>query len=177
MKIHTYLIIILLAVFYLIVPLILILFVKNAKIKKFCNILYCVVFCIILFVGVFFKVEISKSVTQINVDFSQGFFNKKFNFKFWSFDLQDFIINILMLFPFGYVFNEALKTKHKCLFSLLFGLMIGTFIELNQFILPIPRSPQLSDIIFNGLSVFIGSVFFVFVNFLIQKITKNKDVK
>ena len=177
MKINTLFIVVFLFVYYLIIPLALIFFIKNAKAKKICNILYLIIFCLILLVGVFFKIDITKTSTQISLDFSAGFFNKSFNFKFWNFDLQDFLINISMLFPLGYCFNLILKTKYKCLFAFLFGLCVGTFIEVCQFIFPFPRSPQLSDIIFNGLSVFIGSLFFFLIDKIKLSFKKNNNIK
>ncbi|MGN1207955.1 MAG: VanZ family protein [Christensenellales bacterium] len=174
MTISTPIILIFLFFYFLILPFCVTIFLKNKKAKKIFNIVYAVVFCLILFVGVFFKIDISKQTTTISLALNGAFFSKTFNFKFWKVDFQDFVINILMLFPLGYCFNQLFKSKQKWLYAFLLGLLVGLFIEICQFIFPVPRSPQLSDILLNGTSVLLGSVFFMLIDFVKTKINNRK---
>jgi len=172
MKLNTTLILLFLMVFYIIIPTILT-FLKNSKVKKILDITYSVLFFIMLFVGVFGKIDINKTFTTIFFDFTNEMFSKQFNFKFWIVNFQDFIINISMLFPLGYIFTSFIKSKKVVLISFVLGLLTGMIIEISQFLLPIYRSPQLSDIILNGVSALIGAIYFYLIRKLALKNIKN----
>ena len=99
--------------------------------------------------------------------------NKTFNFDIVANDLQDFIINILMLVPFGFLLKPIFQ-KYSITKTLIIGIGFSVLIEMLQLVLPINRSPQLSDIILNSLSCLIGIVSFILFKLIIIKLKSNK---
>jgi len=51
------------------------------------------------------------------------------------------------------------NSKFGILFAVIIGLLTGLFIETFQFILPVPRSVQLSDVVYNTISCVIGYLY------------------
>lgn len=148
-----YLVISLIFVYYAIIPIVL----NCLATKKWVYWIYLLLFVPVLVCGVFGKVTIGKTVTLTFERFG-NFFNKDFNFYPFTKDFGDIVINTFMLVPIGIsVYN--LSNKQKLVRALLFGLGVGCFIEIMQLILPIARSPQLSDIILNGISGLLGGVY------------------
>ena len=66
------------------------------------------------------------------------------------------------------------EKKYSILLALLIGLCTGSIIELFQFILPVNRSVQLSDIVYNGISGFLGGCYFYLLNLISTK--KRKEI-
>lgn len=148
-----YIVISLIFVYYAIIPIVL----NCLTTKKWAYWIYLLLFVPVLVCGVFGKVTIGKTVT-LTFERYDNFFDKAFNFYPFTKDFGDIVINIFMLVPIGIsVYN--LFNKQKLVRALLFGLGAGCFIEIMQLILPIARSPQLSDIILNGISGLLGGVY------------------
>ena len=142
-------------------------------------------FFIVLFVGVLGEIDINKDFVYIGFDFSSGFFNKEIIFSFSKFKL-DIFINLIMLIPIGEavcISAKKINNKFGILYALLIGVIIGMLIETLQFILPVPRSVQLSDVIYNAISCVFGylyiSLFFYLKKFIvfIGLRLKNKSTK
>lgn len=160
-----YLVISLVFVYYAIIPIV----INCLTAKKWAYWIYLLLFVPVLVCGVFGKVTIAKTVT-VTFESYGNFFDKTFNFYPLAKDLGDFVINIFMLVPIGIsVYN--LSNKQKLVKTLLFGLVVGCFIEIMQLILPIARSPQLSDIILNSISGLLGGVYAM----IISKIKRKKS--
>ncbi len=168
---NIYLVLALVFLFYVVVPVLCVLFIKNEKVLKILSYIFFCVFVCVLCVGVLGIVNIQKTVT-ISFNFNGNWFGKGFNFLPYTFDLQDILINIIMLVPVG-IFC-AVNFKHKILWAFLFGLFFGIGIEFLQFALPIVRSPQLSDVILNTISSGIGGIFGVLLLYIKNKINLRK---
>lgn len=156
--------------FYIVAPTTCVLCIKNYKALKILSYIFLALFVCVLVVGVFGKVSIGKTVS-VSFDFSGNWFSKRFNFLPYTFDLQDILINVVMLIPIGLFC--AVNFKHKILWGLILGLIIGISIEVLQFALPIIRSPQLSDVILNTISSVIGVLFGLILICVRNKIHKN----
>ncbi|MGN0787510.1 MAG: VanZ family protein [Candidatus Onthoplasma sp.] len=160
MTINTMLVLILGVFCYFFLPFIILSCFKNEKIKKIIAIILLSLFIVILLVGTWGKLEIGKDVVRINFDFSGKFCDKKINFSFNNLQPFDIIVNLIMMIPIG-MFVVMLYNKNfvKMMFLLLIvGFLSGFFIEFTQFVLPIQRNVQLSDVIFNMISVIMGGL-------------------
>lgn len=158
MKISTVLVIVLVLIFYLILPLILWLTLDKNKYGKIVVRIFLISFLIILFFAVTSVVNINKSYVEIIINFKNNWCSKAINFSLKSINKIDFLINITMLLPIGLAIVYCNKNNIGILFLKLFifGIIIGLSIETIQYILPVFRSVQLSDILLNTLSVIIG---------------------
>lgn len=176
MTINTTLIICMVAIFYFIVPF-LILLIKNEKTQKILTTTFFSLFIAILIVGTLGKIDISKNTT-ITFETAGNWFDKKINLSFLNLTKQDILINIFMLIPVGFFtcfcFKKSQPLK-QLLFSLIFGLCFGFLIEFCQFMFPVPRSVQLSDIIFNMISSTIGASLYMIYKAIANKIHKKND--
>ena len=147
--------------FYFIVPFLIIVFVKNRKVSNFLMGTLFVMFLIVLFVGIYFKVSFVDNKVYAVPDFSKQWFNKTINFSFVNIPLFDLIINIIMLIPVGIFCRFATRFKFawvRILILLVVAVLSGILTELGQYILPIPRGVQLSDSLLNMGSVLIGGI-------------------
>ena len=182
MRLNLIFVLIVLIVFYFIVPLLVLFFINNDKIYARFKRIYLSLFFIVLFIGVFGKIDMNNKVIFIGFDFSGGFFSKQIITAFPRFKL-DILLNVLMLIPVGEIlFLDKVKlNKNITIFSsFLIGFFIGVFIELLQFVLPVVRLVQLSDIIYNSISSVLGyiivSLSFYVYKIIINLIKKNDDI-
>jgi glycopeptide antibiotics resistance protein/uncharacterized membrane protein len=92
-----------------------------------------------------------------------------FNFKvpekmriFWILNFKDFIINIILFIPVGFLFALTRRSGEDTIIvvPLVFGVLFSLLIESAQQFLP-DRFPQVSDIITNGIGAWLGSFIFV----------------
>lgn len=175
MKLNTTFVIIMVSIFYLVIPF-LIMLIRNKKTQKILSIVSFCIFIAILIVGTLGKIDISKTTTTISFQKFGNWFDKSININFSNLTKQDIIINLLMLIPIGtftcHCFENS-KIWKKILISLAVGFIYGMLIEFCQFMFPVPRSVQLSDIIFNAISVLFGALICMLYQFLICKIYKN----
>lgn len=174
MKIPSLLAIVCVAIFYLVLPTICFLTIKNERKLKITFIVFFIAFAVILFFATICQIDISLQQTTINFNFSQGWCNKTINFSPYTKSLADFLINITMLFPVGLtVFTlSKQKTWVKIILCFVLGMLTGLIIETYQFILPVARSVQLSDVILNGLSALIGGLYMWFIASIKNKVRK-----
>ena len=63
-----------------------------------------------------------------------------------------------MLFPIGFIVHVFCK-NHKFLKTILYSFLISLFIENYQFILPISRTTELTDLLFNTLGGVLSAKF------------------
>ena len=145
-----------------ILPLVLIFIVTNKrKLVGKAKILLAL-YSILIVIGVFTKVVVTKNMVTITLDFSSGWLNKHIKWGIDGLNVIDAIINLIMLIPVGialYIFYEDTKPlKYIIFIALIGGLIIGLVIEVLQFILPCTRSVQLTDVILNAISLGFGAV-------------------
>lgn len=147
---------------FFILPFLLMKCFKTQKKQKMAIICAFCFYLIALFIGVWGKLEINSKITRLTFDFSKTWFSKSINWNFSNLSLFDTVVNLVMLIPVGIFTSYFCHKKWKPLlffaFLLFVGLFCGIFIEVSQFVLPIPRSVQLSDIVFNSISVLLGGL-------------------
>ncbi len=154
----------------LVIPTILFITLQNKpRVLKIYAIVLSVVYFILLFIGTTFSVKLINKNLVINPDFSHGWFSM--SFLGFDFSITNTLINLALLFPIGFIIFTFAK-KHKLLKTILFTFIISVFIELYQFILPVPRTTELTDILFNTLSGLISGLYCLFL----EKITRKKDI-
>ena len=174
MKISILIVVIAFVLFYIVLPLIIYLLARKTKVGKIIVVICSVLFGIVLFFGITSRVSIADKIVVIDFDYTNKWFNKTINFNIFDIDKIDFIINISMLVPIGLVviyFNKR-KLLNKLLMLTLIGLMIGLALETLQYILPVYRTVQLSDIILNIFSVVIGGVCGIVYDLIFNKLKK-----
>ena len=162
---------------YFVLPPLIYFFVKPSVTKKIFLTAFFVLYICILIIGVLGKIDITAETTKITFDFSGEWAAKPINWNFDHLTLFDVLINLFMLIPIGtYIClmkNDNLFAK-TIFMSLFIGFLIGVCIETAQFILPIQRSVQLSDAIFNAASVMIGGIFGFIIFKIKSKLNKQK---
>ena len=143
------------ALFYVILPVVFTLFIKDKRKRDVAFTIYIMVFLVMLVCGTMAEVSFSNGVT---INFKVSFIEKTFDFNSYDVGWQDFIINITMLAPLGIaVYMTSNKLKFFKVF--LIGILTGFSIEMLQLILPISRCPQLSDILLNAFSALWGGLY------------------
>ena len=157
MSISTIFLLIMVFIGFFVLPLILWLLGKNKKSNFIVGIIF-VSYIIILFFGVTSKIDYNLKTTTIELDYSLNWADKVVNWTFKDLSYLDVLINIYMLIPIGHVVVYCSKRLGVSLIIklVIIGLLYGVLIETIQFVLPVPRSVQLSDVIFNTISVCIG---------------------
>lgn len=171
------LVIVFVVMFYVALPVALILFLR--KTKSYYAVLWVVyfLFLLVLLVGVLGKIEIGKTYSNITFDFSGEWANKKIG---TSFDTTktDFLINIAMLVPVGQLvclISKIKRSRFGVLFAVVAGGFCGVLIETMQFVLPVMRSVQFSDVVYNTVSAVIGYLFASFVYYAAMWIKSFKN--
>ena len=162
--------------FYLVVPFVVIMFVKNKRISNIITICLTVVFLIVVFLGIYCNVVFDVNKVFIKFNFSGQWCNKPINWSLLNISKLDFIINITMLIPIGIIcryFTANKNIRHRILLLLIVAVISGILTELGQYVLPIQRSVQLSDCLLNILSVVIGGAVASFYYILKKAIFKN----
>lgn len=141
----------------LILPTILIVGLKqHQRALKICAIILSVIYFTLLFIGTTFKVYIENNNLVVYPDFTKEWFS--LNFLFSNFSLTNILVNLALLFPIGFIVF-VFANKHKFLKTILFSFLISVLIELYQFVLPVSRATELTDILFNTLSGVISAVY------------------
>ena len=171
MKVDLWIVLVCVGFGYFVLPFILWL-LKDKKGIKPAIIVILLVYLAVLLAGVLGSVSIGKSV-GFAFDFSSDWCNKHINFNL-DVDKVDLLINLTMLIPIGLVLVFFSKKKSWKLLLCLFlaGACSGATIEVLQFILPVYRSVQLSDVILNAFSVLIGGLLGLFYHFICKKLLK-----
>ena len=167
-----YLILILLCVFFAVLPLCLLFVLKSEKHLKLAYIILLILYVIILCTGVFTDIKVRKVVT-IEPYFIPPNAEKFFNFKFVTHNKKDILLNLSMFVPFGF-FIAGLFNKFRVLKTFSIGVVSSIFIESVQYFLPTVRTAQLTDIILNSISCLIGAILFVLFFCLKKKVHKKK---
>lgn len=165
--------------FYIIVPIFVWFFARNSKVGRLIVIIFAGLYGVLLLLGITTKIIFQEGFAIIDVDFSANWCDKTINISLVNIDKVDLFINIIMLIPVGLILVYFSKKSliNKFVFLLVIGFMIGVGLETLQFILPVYRSVQLSDVLLNTFSVIIGGVLGIFYDTIIFFIRKKNRGK
>lgn len=157
MKINLTLIYILLPLLYLAIPFCVLWLIKNVKLRNILTIVLLVIFSIGLCVGVLGNFYINNGNFYVYFNFTYEH-AKVVDFNMLDNTIRDSLINILMLIPIGMaIVGLNLNSKKRMLILLCtVGFVLGATIETLQYVLPVARAVQISDVLLNGISVLIG---------------------
>ena len=80
----------------------------------------------------------------------------------WSTNFSDFITNIFLFIPIGFLFrlNRRQSKDIFCLNALIFGFLLSSAIEFTQMFIP-GRYTQFIDVITNGVGAWLGAILLV----------------
>lgn len=159
----------------LLVPLVLILAIKNRKCLINITIILLVIYLIIMILGVWTRVVIQGDIVKVSLDYSGGWLSKSIRWGVKGLKLSDALINLFLLVPIGISMAVLIpyKVKFKVIYMFLLGLIIGFIIEVGQFVLPVYRSVQLTDVVINGISMVLGNFLGSFYILIRSKIITN----
>lgn len=152
-----------------VLPLLLLIFIKNKKALMICVKTLCIVYFCLLAVGVFGKIDMQNGNFIVTFETNGSWFDFK-KFTPYSFGTFNVLINLYMLFPIGAIGVVSLQ-NHKLIKTALLSFCISFFIESMQLILPIARSVEITDLVYNTISGVIGYCFFA----IMLKICKKED--
>ena len=171
MVINLILAIILSLFFMVILPAFFLVLFYNKPSLKWITLAFSIIYFIMLFVGVFGKVDIDTQNISITFESNNSWFIAS-HFSWFSFDTINILLNLFMLFPLGAIVLASTK-KHAFLKTVAFSFCTSLFIEFMQFALPINRTVEVTDLLYNTLSGIIGFLFF----WLILKLFKKNNQK
>ena len=141
----------------IVLPTILILTLKNHPKKlKIVAIILSVIYFSLLFIGTTFKVSLKNGNLSVYPDFTRKWFSLRFLIS--SFSPINITINLILLFPIGFIVFSFAK-KHPFLKTILCAFLLSLLIELYQFILPVARTTELTDLLFNTLSGVLSALY------------------
>ncbi len=154
---NTFLFLILAFVLAVVTPTVLVFALKkHPKTLKITAIVFACVYFVCLFIGTTCKLNISADKVTVAFNFTEPWFS--IDFLFLDFSLKNMFVNLMMLFPLGFIVY-VFTNKKPFLKTIIFALSLSLFIELYQFILPIYRNTEITDIIFNVLSGLVSAVY------------------
>ena len=132
MVINFYLALILSIFFILVLPLLIVIFVKNNKIINIlANILF-VLYIFVLLIATLFKVQIGLNGVYVNFEIYGDFCSKTINFTFDHISKSDLLLNLGCIVPVGIFIS--LKSKSSFAFSLLKALILGLLVDFVLYI-------------------------------------------
>ena len=154
---NTKLVLIIAFLLMVVVPTILVFALKNhQKALKITTFIFACIYFVVLFIGTTCVLNIDSNTTKISFDFTKDWFS--IDFLWFDFRLGNMFINLSMLFPLGFI--VYVFANHKpFLKTILFAFLLSLLIELYQFVLPIYRNTELTDILFNTLSGVISATY------------------
>ncbi len=156
----------------LLLTAIFILFVNNEKVKIIIPTILLILYSIVLAVGVFSDISFGDGI-KVVWDFSGKWASKDIIWSPVPESMWGFLTNITMLVPIGLYIGTV--CKKPLLKSVIIGFATGLFIEIMQFILPVPRFPQVSDIWLNGVSTILGCLYAMLFVWAKRKIKEKKN--
>lgn len=154
------------------IPTTLVFALKNKpKVLKPIIAIMSIIYLCFLFIGTLTLFGKSGDTITFTFNFSSTHWFSSY-FIWGSFGKLNILINLLMLFPVGYIVFTFAK-KHKFLKTILAAFLLSITIELLQFILPICRNTEILDIALNTISGVISATYC----WLLSKISKNTIFK
>ena len=154
---NTFLFLILAFVLAVVAPTVLVFALKkHQKALKITTIVFACIYFVCLFIGTTCKLNISADKVTVAFKFTEPWFS--IDFLFLDFSLKNMFVNLVMMFPLGFIVY-VFTNKKPFIKTVIFALCLSLFIELYQFILPIYRNTEITDIIFNVLSGLVSAVY------------------
>ena len=151
----------------LILPTILFVLLKNKpKALKICAAVLFAVYLVFLFIGTTASISLKSGNVYIAFNFDKEWFSM--DFSWFGLTKINTLINLFLLFPVGFV-TYVFSNKHQFLKTILFSLAISLIIETYQFVLPIHRNTEVSDVIFNTLSGLISATYCEALNKILKR--------
>lgn len=154
---NTFLLLFLAFLIAVVVPTVLVFALKShQKALKITTIVFACIYFVALFIGTTCKLDISADNIYISFDFTEPWFS--LDFLFLDFSLKNVFVNISMMFPLGfivYIFTNNRPFRK----TILIALIVSICIEFYQFVLPIYRNTEITDIIFNIISGLISATY------------------
>ena len=143
-------------IFVAVLPIAIIFALKNNhKALKIAFIIYSILYFVALFIGTTAEIDISLKTTTINFNYLGKWFD--ISFLVFDFDLDNIIINLSMFLPLGFIVYVFANKNHFSK-TIIFAFCLSLFIEFYQFVLPIYRFTELTDIAFNIISGLISAI-------------------
>ena len=136
---------------------------KHQRFLRVCTIILSIVYFIFLFVGTTAKVFIQGNEVVLYYNFSYEWFSMRF--LPYSFAFRNIAVNLALFFPIGFIVYIFAKNR-KFVKTIIFAFLLSILVEFYQFILPVGRTTELTDLLFNTLSGVISAGYC----FLLQKI-------
>ena len=140
---------------------------SHQKALKICTVILSVAYFILLFIGTSFNLQIKSNNLVIYPDFTKPWFSLKFIP--YNFSLSNILVNLALLFPIGFIVSVFSKRK-AFLKTILYSFLVSLLIELYQFILPISRGTELTDILFNTLGGVLSGLYCFYLNKIKRRI-------
>lgn len=175
MVVDTKLAILLVALFYIVVPVLIMFLIKNKKTLFIVSSVFAVLFLVLVFVMTQFDVSMGKSVVTVYPNFNGEWFNKTIHISMMYGGIRDVVTNSLMLIPIGgyiVIYTDTFGKKYGFVKALLLGVVLGFLAEALQFILPADRCVQLRDVILNALSAGVGYIIYYVILKIRNKLYK-----
>jgi len=176
MQIALWLAIILAFLFLILLPVLLLIFNKNQKIFKILSILFAIFYFILLLIGITCTFNINPGYIEFYFDFSGISFGIN-KFTLYDFGIFNVLINLSMFLPLGAIIVSFKKSKFYLWQTVLISFTISFGIEFLQWILPVFRSVEFTDLIYNTISGVIGYLIFFAIYYISHKKEANKNKK
>lgn len=169
---NTIIIFVIAFIFMVVFPTTMFFALKNhQKTLKVITLVFATIYFVMLFIGTTCVLDITLKSTHISFDFTKEWFS--LDLLWFDFRLGNMFINLSMMFPIGFIVFVFAK-KNRFLKTILFAFLLSLFIEFYQFMLPIYRNTELTDIVFNTLSGLISATYY----FVLSKLkTLKKHLK
>lgn len=181
MKINFFLAALVMFVLMVIIPpIILKIFRSKPRVIKILSICLGIVYAVLLVIGTTADVSMKNHIVSIKYPNSAAWFSMRF--AVLNGGIAHILINLVLLFPIGYLVY-VFSSKHCFFKTVLVSLGVSIIIETYQFILPINRSTELADLIFNTLSGVLSATYceilkrFKLFEFKIAILNQNKELK
>lgn len=147
-------------ILYFVLPILVFTFIKSKKTKRIIANSLFIIYVVLLLIGVWAKVMITSQEVKVVFDFTYTA-QKAISWGFTRLKTSDILINLVMLIPVGLIIS--INTNKSFIKTMVLGAVVGVvcgvIIEVGQFVLPVKRYTQLSDVVLNTISVLFGVVF------------------
>jgi len=154
--------------FLIVLPIFLLIFNKNQKIFTTLSILFTIFYFILLIIGVTCTFNINLGFIEFYFDYSGISFGLN-KFTLYDFGIFNVLINLSMFLPLGAIIVSFKKLKFYLWQTILISFALSFSIEFLQWALPIFRSVELTDLIYNTISGIAGYLVYFTIYYLSHK--------
>ena len=125
---------------------------------------------VLLYLTIFGRYSHPEYTYQIHIYKSYKHLLEQFD---WQ-SIRQIIINIAMMFPFGFLLPVLMKNKHKFLMTLLLALLLIFFIEIMQMVMQCGTF-EVDDVVNNLLGTAIGLLLYRLISAVYHKRKSQED--